>query len=340
MSLHNGIPHGTDAWYAARENTIGASEIGAVLGKDRYMSPVQLFMRKKMEKKRRQQKKEPPHRDWGTDVEPAILTNFARRHGYELMPSPGWLPHPTLAIGCTADGLGVKGGQIRVIQAKNIEEHHVREWGEPGTAEAPLSYVAQVTLEVGILRAHDDAIEGAGDIAACFGGRPPLGYPIPFNAELFGNLAQAAERFVRNYLIPNKPPPLEGDRAALEYVKRRWGTSTGELLEPTDKARELVVKLRELKAAGASAETDAEQLQAQLCALIGEAYGFEGLCTWGVVKEQRRTVINWPMVCEYLAGKAGLSRDEVKGLVTSWTTEEVVKESYRRLTLAKERKTQ
>jgi len=318
-----------------RRMRIGASEIGAVLGIDKYRTPLQLWM----DKKGMAREHNGAHLGWGHDVEGAILRNYARRNGYELLPSPGTMAHPTLPHLCaTPDGLAVRNGVVRDVQAKNVEEHHVREWGEPGTSDAPLFYVAQVTVELGILRGQMHDLDDGGDIAVSFGGRPPVGYPIPFNVELFGNLSEAASKFVRDYLETNKPPPLEGDRAALEYVKRRFAKSTGELLEPTSEAQHLVARLRLLKEDAAEHEKEIEEAQAQLCALIGDALGFDGLCTWSVVKEQRKAFTDWPMVAQHLAVKAGVSQEQVKQLVADLTREEVVKESYRRLSLAKERK--
>lgn len=335
-----GIPHGSEAWWDARADRIGASEIGAVLGIDHYRSPLKLFMGKKLEKKQRPKE---DHRDWGNDVEPAILHNFARRNGYRLVEKIGLLTDPKRPHLCaTPDGVGIRDGRARDLQAKNVEEHHTREWGEPGTSDAPLLYVAQVTIELGVLRARQEEIgapiDDDGDLVVSFGGRPPLGYPIPFNEELFGNLSEAAAKFVRDYLVPNKPPPIKGDPAALEYVKRRFAKSTGELLQPTDEAMALVNKLRLAKAEADADKTVIEQLQAQLCALIGNAYGFEGWCTWSVVKEQRSTITDWPMVVEKLANAGQFGREFVQKIVAEFTREEVTKESYRRLSLAKERK--
>jgi predicted phage-related endonuclease len=257
-----------------RRTRIGASEIGAVLGIDTHCTPLQLVMRKKMPRVDHAE----DHRSWGNDVEPAILRNYTRRQGYALLPSPGTLVHPTLPYLCaTPDGLGQPSGdrhvRCRDIQAKNVEEHHLRDWGEPGTADAPLLYVAQVTVEVGILLARAEMdlrpVQDLGDLAVSFGGRPPLGYPIPFNAELFGNLAEAAAKFVRDYLLTDKTPPLEGDRAALEYVKRRYRASDrraapadaggAELAVPAARAQGEAVDPRGRDRAGAGAALRADR---------------------------------------------------------------------------------
>lgn len=318
-----------------RRYRIGASEIGAVLGIDKRRTRLQLWMDKKGLSR---QSNADDHRSWGLDVESAILRNYARRNGYQLLDSPGSLAHPTLPLVATPDGLAAKHGRVRDIQAKNVQEYNVHEWGEPGTTNAPLFYVAQVVIELGVLHAQSDlSIEDEGDIAASFGGRPPLGYRVPFNAELFGNLAEAAAKFVRDHLETDKPPTLEGDRAALEYVKRRFATSTGELREPTPEAANLVARLRALKADASAREETIEAVQAELCALIGDAQGFDGLCTWSVVKEQRKTITNWPLVIEQLATDHRIPREAVKLAIGIHTREEVVKDSYRRLTLAKER---
>lgn len=318
-----------------RRYRIGASEIGAVLGIDKRRTRLQLWMDKKGLSR---QSNADDHRSWGIDVESAILRNYARRSGYQLLEAPGSLAHPTLPLVATPDGLAVKHSRVRDIQAKNVQEYNVHEWGEPGTSQAPLFYVAQVIVELGVLYAQPDMhLDDEGDIAASFGGRPPLGYPIPFNVELFGNLAEAAAKFVRDHLETDKPPQLEGDRAALEYVKRRFSTSTGELRQPTPEAVNLVARLRSLKADASTREETIEAVQAELCALIGDAQGIEGLCNWSVVKEQRKERTDWPMVIERLAADHHIPREAVNLAVGIHTREEVVKESYRRLTLAKER---
>lgn len=318
-----------------RRMRIGASEVGAVIGVDPYRTPLQLWMTKKGLARK---SNADDHRSWGADVESAILQNYARRNGYHLLEAPGSLVHPTLPLVATPDGLAARNGRVRNIQAKNCEEHHASKWGEPGTSNVPLFYLSQVVVELGVLYAQSDLhLDDEGDIAVSFGGRPPLGYPIPFDAELFGNLAEAASRFVRDHLETDIPPKLEGDRAALEYVKRRFSTSTGEVLPPTPEARDLATRLRTLKADASAKESEIEVLQAQLCALIGEAQGFEGLCSWSVVKEQRKARTDWPMVVETLASAKEIPRAEVQTCIATFTREEVVKESYRRLTLAKER---
>lgn len=332
---------GSPEWQAARATRIGASEIAAVLGLDKYRSPVQLFM----DKRRRQPSRPDPedHRNWGLDMEPAILRNFARCEGYQLMRPPGLVtPVKVPHLCATPDGLGVKRGRVRDLQAKNVGEHHTREWGDPGTSWVPLVYLAQVTIELGVLRAGWDAeeqLEDEAELVVSFGGRAPVGYPVKFNPELFGNLSEAAERFVRDYLIPDKVPPLDGDRAALAFVRQEWRKSSGELLEPTAEATNLVGRLRVLKREIKKREWDHDDVQAKLCALIGSAYGFEGLCTWGVVPEQRQLVLDWRMVVENLIAMHQLDRQEIRALMEKWTHEEVTRESYRRLTLAKERQT-
>jgi hypothetical protein len=200
-----------------RKNRIGASEIGAVLGIDPHRSPLQLWM----DKKGMARQHDAAHLGWGLDVEAAILRNFSRRQGYEVLPAPGSLAHPFLPLVCTPDGLVLHKGRVRETSSARTSRSTTRASGaspaprrrRSSTWRRSRSSSASCESAEMDLRAGDDE----GDLAVSFGGRPPLGYPIPFNEELFGNLAEAAAKFVRDHLETDKPPPLEGDRP-------RWST--------------------------------------------------------------------------------------------------------------------
>ena len=265
-----------------RRTRIGSSEVGALLGIDPYKTALDVYADRVLER----EPDEDDHRSWGLDVEGAILANHARREGLTLIDPRGTLVHPMLPVCCTPDGIGERAnGRLVDIQAKNVNRHNAHEWGEPGTDDAPLLYVAQVTIELGVLRAMDpyvlSPVEETAHLVAAIAGDPPACYPIVFDPDLFGTLADVAAKFACDCLIPQHPPRgWEQDRSALEYVKRRFRKSDGRLLPPTDEARALTLLVAELRAAGKVAKERLERAEAQLYALIGDAEGFDGLCRW------------------------------------------------------------
>lgn len=264
-----------------RRTRIGSSEIGALLGIDPYKSALDVFMEKTL----------PPdgdgrsHQTWGLDLEPAIIRHHARHMNYELQSPPGSLVHPSLPLVCTPDALALTDGGHRVaIQAKNDQGHGQTEWGEPGTDDAPLLYVAQVTVELGVLEGvHLDVLRD--DLVVSIRGAPPVCYPLKLNKDLFGEIGEVVCGWVRDHLDTGKPPDgSTQDRA--EYVRRKYAKHDLSLLEPTPHRQALVQAVSSLRASRKALEEELNGAENALKEEIGEASGIAGLCTW---KSQKRS---------------------------------------------------
>lgn len=277
-----------------RRTRIGSSEVAALLGIDPYKSAFDVWMEKNLPPKPNDE----DHRSWGLDMEPAILAHHVRKSGYALMDAPGSKIHPTLPLVCTPDAIASpldKPGLID-LQAKNDQGHGQIEWGEPGTDDAPLLYVAQVTIEVGVLRAVGIEVTH-GELVVSLRGAPPVAYHIGFNAELFGDLAEICSKWKRDHLDTGKPPegsPME----VAEYIKRKYVKHTGDLLEPTAELATMVQAVATMRATRKAAEEECIASENHLKEAIGEAAGIAGLCTWEsqtrkahVVKESTSRVL-------------------------------------------------
>lgn len=269
---------------AIRRTRIGASEIGALLGIDPYKSAFDVFLDKTLPVEDGHR----AHQSWGLDVEPAIIQHHARKMRYTLLAAPGSIVHKTLPLVCTPDALATAEDGIVAIQAKNDQGHGQIEWGEPGTDDAPLLYVAQATVEVGVLLDSGRQVV-RDDLAVTIRGAPPVAYPVKFDAELFAGLADIAAKFVRDHLLTGKPP--EGAPAEqAEYVRRRWGKHGEHLLEPTPELEELVRRVRERRLDVKLAEGALQICETNLKAAIGEAQGIRGLCTWKLQQRAAHSV--------------------------------------------------
>ena len=155
---------------AIRRTRVGGSEIGALLGVDPHKTALDVFAGKVLPPV----EEEPaPHLAWGHDVERSILAFHGRQ--FARIEEPGTLLHPKHpAICATPDGLGVREGGSRVVlEVKNSQWHQSHRWGEPGTDDAPLLYVAQVQMELGIALSLGD-VEGTADLVASIAGAPPV----------------------------------------------------------------------------------------------------------------------------------------------------------------------
>lgn len=269
---------------AMRRTRVGASEIGALLGIDPYKSAFDVFLGKNLP----QAQTGEDHRSWGLDMEPSILGFHVRKRGYKLLDPPGSLAHPAFPLVCTPDALAVAADGTVALQAKNDQGYGQTEWGDPESDDAPMLYLAQATVEIGVLLAKGyDVVRD--ELVVSIRGAPPVAYPVKFDADLFGSLADVAAKFVRDHLETGKPP--EGAPAEqAEYIRRRYANHGEQLLEATPELEELVRRVRERKAEVKLAEGALLICENNLKAAIGEAQGIAGLCTWKLQKRAAHTV--------------------------------------------------
>lgn len=288
---------------ALRRTVVGSSEIGALVDfysprPDGRVDPYKTALAVFADKDLPLEDDAAEHQTWGLDIEPAILRNHARRHGLHLVKeAPGTLVHGSLPLCATPDGIGITAeGRARDIQAKNAQRFSSHRWGEAGTDDVPLLYVAQVTVELGILRQHRDwqgRIEDTGDLAVCLEGAPPTAYFIDFDPELFGALADLAAKFKRDHLDKRKAPLIDGSDTAADYVRRRWAKHTGEMLPWTPDAQALYDIARTHAETEKIAASLKEGARNQLKALIGEAAGIESIATWKRCKDSTAIATDW-----------------------------------------------
>lgn len=352
-----------------RRTRIGSSEIGAIVDFyaesgaprcDPYKTAQSVFNEKVLPRQADEQ--EARHQRWGIIKEPAILEFHAEEHAMELVAPMVLFPdshnrwptlvHPKHPICATPDGIGEKFAKqtLRDVQAKNVQEWSHLRWGSPGTDDAPLVYVGQIQIELGILLQHEKfagRIEDVGDLAVSLAGAPPVAYNIKFDPELFGGLITLAAKFKRDYLDTGKPPQLDGSDAASEFVRRRWEKHVGAMKPRTDVTAALVESIRSRKADIKADESALEAAANELKHLIGGAAGIEGLCTWKKAKDSAEVITDWKSVAEDTALAHVLSTVSTtpKGLddaaaflaafIDKHTAAKVTKKGSRRLLLLK-----
>lgn len=289
---------------------VGASEIGAlILGKDGapihpYLTPLTLFERK-MGAENEQVKR---HLDWGNDLEQPMIRNYAKANALEQVGPAG----ATLVSSrfknllATPDDILGKSSNLFVVDAKNVQQFnkHIKEWGPPGTDQAPLLYIAQMAIQIEIAREAfpDKPIAGSGYLVASLAGAPPEGWCFTRDEQLVGQMDDLAAKFVRDCLQTGRPPDKWWlDPAASDYVKRRFTESNGTMLEPRPELRAMAEDLARLRALEKDVEKKKSAAEALLKGCIGNAAGVEGVCKWTNVKESRETSTDWEQVARDIA---------------------------------------
>lgn len=134
-----------EEWLSWRKENINASEAGALLGVDKYRTPLSIYYEKfgnlvteDTEAMRR-----------GRWLEPAVIKAVAEtRPDWEVVPRMEYYDDPELRVGCTPDAfITDKAGRKGVLQAKTVNEPIFQEWCADGETKAPLAYEVQTIIE-------------------------------------------------------------------------------------------------------------------------------------------------------------------------------------------------
>lgn len=169
-----------EAWLRGRGQTIGASEVGVILGVSKWQSPFALWARKRGIFGENQPSSE---QRWGWLMESAIGNWFQDETGWRvkfdglrILRSKPW---PFLS--CTLDGLvipGLAGIQFDGIdeifhdefslELKNLNDHVKHEWKD----QPPVNYWCQTQMQMAIMGTN------VAVLACCIGGNEGRWFPV------------------------------------------------------------------------------------------------------------------------------------------------------------------
>jgi putative phage-type endonuclease len=202
-----GLPR--EEFLAGRAGGLGGSDIAAVLGMDRYTSPLKLYLEKRGELP------DLPRPAWldeaadiGTELEEFIAGRFAKLTGTKVEPI-GTLQHverdwmrvnlDRLVHGC--------GDGPCFVECKNRSEYQLSDWKD-GVPDEPALQVHWGLAVSGYDHGH---------LAALIGGNKFRQFRIDRDDQLISHLVQAGDRFIDRVRTGN-PPPVDGSDATTELL--------------------------------------------------------------------------------------------------------------------------
>lgn len=275
-----------------RSAGVGASESPAILGLDPYNSAHAVWERKLG---LAEERPDTFHTERGDFLEPGLRAWASKRLGVEFKPCKT-MAHPEHPLVlATPDGVWREGRRIvEGLELKAPGPRTWHEWGD-GDDDVPLRYVVQA--EQGML------VTGARRwrVGALIDGDLRL-YTIHRDPELDAFLVQSIDEFWKRYVETKTPPPVDGSKAAHEWLARRFPNASKEWLTPTQSIAEDVAKLSDAERALEQAEKHRELIVQRIKEFLGEAHGVEvpgvGKATWGSVKG--RTSVDWEALAKHL----------------------------------------
>lgn len=222
-----GLSH--EEWLRWRKKGIGGSDVSAILGINKWVSAIQLWLDKTNQSNDPIEVNEAMQ--WGTILEPVIRNHFATVTGKNVTEVKAMLSHPDYPF-MIADVDGVTtddNGDPAILEIKTASEYKRDEWSEG----VPTYYQTQVQhylCVTGVSKAY---------VAVLIGGNSFRIYEVDADAEIQQMLIAVEKNFwdkVQNMIRPD----MDGSDAAKDLLDRIYVGGIEEEINLPDEALEWV----------------------------------------------------------------------------------------------------
>ncbi|MFR5264561.1 YqaJ viral recombinase family protein [Clostridium sp.] len=196
-------------WLKERQKGIGGSDVGAILGINKWKTPFQVYLEKTEEITEVKEQSEAAY--WGDMFEDVVAKEFAKVTGKKVRRDTRHFEHPKYKFMVANIDRRVV-GENAVLECKTANQYLAKEWEGD---EIPASYLCQVQ--------HYLAVTGAekGYIAVLIGGQKFMWKEVQRDEELIEIIINAEKEFWT--LVENRTPPaLDGSSAAEKYLNERY----------------------------------------------------------------------------------------------------------------------
>jgi len=299
----------TDAQLMARREHICSTDVGAILGFNKYRSPFQVYVDKL--------NLVPPDDlsrnvavQVGVAMEPVLLRWYQEDHkDLQVIPNAGQelFLHPSRSLfAATPDALVQGGAGPGGVEAKTAGGYG-DEWGDAGTDVIPDSYLFQAHWNIGVLQADWWDV-----VVAMTGRNRHREYHIVRDPEFLGTLQDSLMRWWTDHIIARRPPPTTGTEPDAQVLAKLYPASNEVMLTDTAEVtvaalEELAMNLQAAVMVRKQAETNELGLENAVKAIIADNAGLKG--PWGTITWRRtkdREDVDWKTVSLKLSPPASL----------------------------------
>jgi putative phage-type endonuclease len=201
-------------WLKERQRGIGGSDVGAILGVNKWKTPFEVYLEKTEEITEVKETSEAAY--WGTELEELVAKEFSKRTGKKVRRDSRHLVHPKYPfMVANIDRRVVR--ENAILECKTANQFLAKEWDGD---EVPASYILQCQ--------HYMSVTGAEKcyIACLIGGQRFVWKEIQRDEELIDMIILAEMDFWKNHVEKKVPPALDGSSAAEKYLKERYSNPT------------------------------------------------------------------------------------------------------------------
>lgn len=246
-------------WLKERQCGIGGSDVGAILGVNKYKTPFEVYLEKTEPITEVGEQSESAY--WGDQFEEVVAKEFEKRTGKKVRRDRKHYKHKDYPFMVANIDRRVV-GENAILECKTANQYLASEWQDD---EIPASYLLQVQ--------HYLVVTGAkvGYIAVLIGGQKFIWKEVQRDEELIQMIIESEKNFWK--MVQDKTPPaLDGSSAAENYLKEKYKQAESEKaielgFEYKDKIKTYLEKKEQLKVF----ETEVKELENQIKFEIGSA---------------------------------------------------------------------
>ena len=305
-----------DQWLDGRRRGIGGSDISAMLGMNKWRSPLDLWMSKTGRSDNDPGNEEAMY--WGSALEDLVARRYAEVTGRRVQRINAQLQLPNTVAICNIDRavinpeiakiVRVRGGHRlstdRILECKTahaLADSRGDDWGEPGTDMVPGAYWLQCQWYLGITGAK------ICDLAVLFGGQRHLIYTIDARRDIFDDLLETAEDWWMRHVDTDTPPePSTSGECRAKWKSHTAGKTKAADITVYNVARREAVLKREIK----EREQEIKDIEPTLLMAFedAETLEFQGrkIATWKTNKASDKT--DWKAIAEAFQPDEGMIR--------------------------------
>ncbi|EGP5670200.1 endonuclease [Enterococcus faecium] len=263
-------------WLEDRKKGIGGSDVGTILGLNKWKSPYQLWLEKTGQVILTESESEPAY--WGNILEEVVAKEFQERTGKKVRRRNQVFEHPLhpfLRANIDRDVVG----ENSILECKTANQFLDKEWeGE----EVPLSYLCQVQHYMNVL--NKDYCY----IAVLIGGQRFIWKRVARDQELIDTITERLVEFWETNVIGGVEPVIDGSEAAADFLKEKYADVEENQTALSSHFDELIEQKRELKRTKKEIETAIRQVDNEIISELGKRQASIGIT--------QRNIISWKLV--------------------------------------------
>lgn len=268
-----------------RTKYIGGSDIGAILGLSKYKTPLEVWMEKTG--KETKAANSLPLR-FGSFAEEFVAREYASATASLLLHDESMLIHPELSfMSAHIDRFVLGDGKnlppTKILECKTANPFAQQEWGEAGSDQVPMGYLAQCIWYMAITN-----IERT-DLAVLFGNNDFRIYHIERDRQLETLVLEKANNFWINHVLSDIPPSMQ---TTTDYQALFSKEASGKTVEAQENIIPLLSQFHSLKEEIDCREKQIDEIKQSIMAQMKDAeiltYQDKVLATWKTPKPSYR----------------------------------------------------